>query len=194
MSTDEELLAEHVRGNEAAFAELTKRYQQELFTFLQRFVYDAAAAEDLFQEAFFQVYKNAGMFDPERRFRPWLFTIAANKARDYLRAQNRRSTQSLDSQAGTDENSNSFVDLLDSEAASPQEELESAEAIATVKEIIGKMPAIYREAILLSYFQRFAYKQIAEMLGIPAGTVKSRLHSGLAYIAREMRKREGPAK
>ena len=90
--TDEQLLADYVRGNEAPFAELVRRYQPELFSFLMRFVSDPATAEDLFQETFIQVHRSAASFDPTRRFRPWLFTIAANKARDYLRASSRRTT------------------------------------------------------------------------------------------------------
>ena len=78
MITDEQLLADYTRGDQAAFAALATRYQQELFAFLYRFVSDAAAADDLFQETFVQVHKNARNFDPERKFRPWLFTIAAN--------------------------------------------------------------------------------------------------------------------
>ena len=80
MVTDEQLLAQYTDGDQRAFAELIRRYQQELFAFLCRFVADAAA-DDLFQETFLQVHRNAGTFDADRRFRPWLFTIAANKAR-----------------------------------------------------------------------------------------------------------------
>src|SRR6476469_6095528 len=97
--TDEQLLADYARGgpeSSRAFAELIRRYQQELYAFLCRYVSDSAAAEDLFQETFIQVHRNAGSFDPERRFRPWLFTIAANKARDHLRSIGRHATQSLD--------------------------------------------------------------------------------------------------
>ncbi len=84
MATDEDLVADFVAGNQAAFAELVERYRRELFSFLQRFINEAALAEDLFQETFIQVYRSAPTFDSTRRFRPWLFTIAANKARDHL--------------------------------------------------------------------------------------------------------------
>ena len=82
----DELLVEQYRvGNQQAYRILVERYQQELYHFLARFVSDAAIAEDLFQEAFLQVHLSIDSFDTSRRFRPWLFTIAANKARDYLR-------------------------------------------------------------------------------------------------------------
>lgn len=191
MVTDEQLLANYTRGDHAAFAELVRRYQQELFAFLQRFVGDAATAEDLFQETFVQVHRNAESFDPERRFRPWLFTIAANKARDYLRSAGRRTTQSLDNVTGSDEEATTFLDLMQSSAPPPVSELVAAEDIAKVQEVLKAMPAIYREVLVLSYFHRFAYKEMADMLGVPLGTVKSRLHAALAYFAKAWKLRYG---
>ena len=76
MVTDEQLLVSYAGGDQTAFSVLIHRYQQELFAFLARFVADATAAEDLFQETFIQVHRNAKNFDAERKFRPWLFTIA----------------------------------------------------------------------------------------------------------------------
>ncbi len=191
MVTDEQLLADYLQGDKSAFAELVRRYQQELYSFLQRFVADATIAEDLFQETFIQVYRNAGLFDPQRRFRPWLFTIAANKARDYLRSSGRRASQSLDNTTGRDDAS-AFIDLMQSESPPPPEELIAAEDIAKVQEVLQTMPAIYREVLILSYFHRFAYKEIAEMQGVPLGTVKSRLHAALASFARLWKSRYGP--
>ena len=81
--TDENLLAEHLAGDPTAFRELTERYSRELIHFLTRFLGSRAAAEDVFQETFLQVHTSAETFDGARRFKPWLFTIAANKARDY---------------------------------------------------------------------------------------------------------------
>lgn len=190
MVTDEQLLADYLAGDQSAFAELVRRYQQELFAFLQRFVADRAMAEDLFQETFIQVHRNARSFDPERKFRPWLFTIAANKARDYLRSSGRRSVQSLDNTAGADE-ATTFLDLMESDAPPPAETLTTAEDIAKVQQVLAELPAIYREVLLLSYFHHFAYKQIAEMLGVPLGTVKSRLHAALAQFAKTFRARFG---
>ena len=188
MVTDEQLLASYVGGDQAAFAELVRRYQQEMYAFLHRFVGDAAIAEDLFQETFVQVHRNAGTFDPERRFRPWAFTIAANKARDYLRSSGRRAAQSLDNTTGTDETT--FLDLMESDVAAPPEDLSSAEDVAQVKQVLAELPAAYREVLLLSYFQQFAYKQMAEMLDIPLGTVKSRLHAAVASFAKVYKARQ----
>ena len=167
MFTDEQLLSQHSAGDQRAFGELIGRYQQELFAFLARFVSDSAAADDLFQETFIQVHRNAKSFDQNRRFRPWLFTIAANKARDHLRATGRHSTQSLDSTTGQGDESTAFVDLMDSGFAPPQHELSGAEDVVAVRRVLAALPDHYREVLVMSYFHQFAYKEIAEMLHIP---------------------------
>jgi RNA polymerase sigma-70 factor (ECF subfamily) len=182
--TDEQLLDAHTHGDQRAFPELLARYQQELFAFLYRFVTDAAAADDLFQETFVQVHRNASTFDASRRFRPWLFTIAANKARDLLRSTGRHRTQSLDNATGNAEEGTTFLDLMQSDMAPPPIELQHGEDIAAVQKTLAGLSPIYREVLVMSYFHGFAYKEIADMLAIPLGTVKSRLHAALASFAK----------
>lgn len=186
MLTDEQLLVGYASGDQRAFGELIRRYQQELFAFLARFVSDSAAADDLFQETFIQVHRNANTFDPNRKFRPWLFTIAANKARDYLRSSSRRSAQSLDQAVGRsgDDEAPAFIDMMDSGMAPPPRELAQAEDVAAVQRVLADMPPHYREVLVMSYFHQFAYKEMADMLEIPLGTVKSRLHAALAAFAK----------
>lgn len=191
MAADEELVAAFVTGDQEAFAELVQRYRRELFSFLQRFINEATLAEDLFQETFIQVYRSAAKFDTKRRFRPWLFTIAANKARDHLRANVRRGTLSLDNVTGRDDQQATFMDLMESDMPAAPERLVDMEDADAVRQIIARMPTIYREVLLLSYYNRFAYKEIAEVLGIPLGTVKSRLHSALAMFGEAWSKRQG---
>ena len=89
--TDEELLALHRTGHPQAFRTLMGRYRDDLLRFLIRFMGDRQAAEDVFQESFFQVHLSADTFDETRRFKPWLFTIAANKGRDHHRKNARTS-------------------------------------------------------------------------------------------------------
>lgn len=190
MVTDEELLVGYARGDQHALTELIRRYQKELYAFLARFICDGPAAEDLFQETFIQVHRNAASFDAARRFRPWLFTIAANKARDYLRASTRHQTRSLDSAIGHAEESPALIDLMDSGMAPPPGQLSRAEDVAAVRKVLAELPGHYREVLVMSYFHGFAYKEMADMLGIPLGTVKSRLHSALAAFARGFKERE----
>ena len=179
--TDEQLLQSALRGELNSFRRLVERYQRELFHFLVHFLGNRSAAEDTFQETFLQVYESAAQFDATRKFRPWLFTIAANKARDLLRAQSRRRTEPLQALLRPEQNDGgSFADLLKSQAPAPPDALELAEVRLRVRKIIASMPDSLREILLLSYFHQFPYKQISDILGIPLGTVKSRLHASVA--------------
>jgi RNA polymerase sigma-70 factor (ECF subfamily) len=182
--TDEELLSSYREGNRSSFAALVERYQRELFHFLVRFLGDRAAAEDIFQETFLQVHQSADQFDLQRRFRPWLFTIAANKARDLMRSQARRPTNPLQANiSGGDDESGQFIDLMESADPMPGEAMEREELQKVVQKTVEGMPEHLREILLLSYFHQFPYKEISDILGIPLGTVKSRLHAAVAYFA-----------
>ncbi len=182
--SDEQLLSAYRAGDRDSFALLMERYQRELFHFLVRFLGDRASAEDVFQETFLQVHQSADQFDPQRRFRPWLFTIAANKARDLMRSQARRPTSPLQASISPgDDDSGEFIDLMESTVAMPGEPMEKQELQELVHGTVMGMPEHLREILLLSYFHQFPYKQISEILGIPLGTVKSRLHTAVAHFA-----------
>lgn len=188
--TDEQLLQDYREGDTAAFRTLIGRHQEDLIRFLVRLTGDRQAADDIFQETFLQVHISADTFDPARRFKPWLFTIAANKARDMLRKRVRR--QEVDISAPVhrggrnsgDEGGQAFVDLMQVDIPAPEEGLEARERDRLVQQAIDRMPLPLREILLLAYFQRLSYAQIAEELQIPLGTVKSRLHSAVAAFAK----------
>lgn len=191
--SDEELLRLHRTGQTGAFEALMNRYSGELFRFLVRFLRDRALAEDVFQDTFLQVHLAAEGFDVSRRFKPWLFTIAANKARDAMRSRSRRRAAPLDAQmsAGGDQEA-TFVDLLAAEVELPGAQMENREVRLAVQEVVMEMPENLRDVLLLSYFHQLSYKDIAEVLGVPLGTVKSRLHAAVGQFARRwesMRKR-----
>ncbi len=181
--SDEQLLAEYRAGDKTKFAVLVLRYQRELYHFLVRFLGDRAAAEDVFQETFLQVHQSADQFDPTRRFRPWLFTIAANKARDLIRSQARRPTNPLQASISGDDDSGEFIDLMQAASSMPGEPMEREELQQQVQKTVMGMPEHLREILLLSYFHQFPYKQIGDILDIPLGTVKSRLHAAVAHFA-----------
>ena len=181
--TDEFLLNAYTGGDREAFAQLMERYRSELHGFLSRFLGSSSAADDVFQETFLQVHLAAGQFDSTRTFKPWLFTIAANKARDWHRRQKRRRAASLDAPAGGDADGARMVDLMQSDAEAPADMLEGTETRQRVKEVVDDLPALYREVLQLNYFQRMSYQQISEVLGVPLGTVKSRLHAAVATFA-----------
>ncbi|MCE9590002.1 MAG: RNA polymerase sigma factor [Planctomycetes bacterium] len=182
--TDEALVHRYQSGDVHAFETLVARYQVELFHFLARFTGNRTTADDLFQETFLQVHISAENFDTERRFRPWLFTIAANKARDHLRRNHRRQTSSLSAPVnGYGDEGGEFVDLMQADLEQPPEEVERREVQEMVRETVRLMPEHLREILLLAYFHQFAYKEVADMLQIPLGTVKSRLHAAVAAFA-----------
>jgi len=181
--SDEQLLQQYIDGNRAAFALLLKRYERELFHFLVRFLGDRAAAEDVFQESFLQVHQSAAQFDLTRRFRPWLFTIAANKARDLIRSQSRRPTTPLQATMNGSDDGGQFVELLEAAIPLPDQPLQQQELQAAVQKSVMDLPEHLREILLLSYFHQFPYKQISDILQIPLGTVKSRLHAAVALFA-----------
>ena len=194
--SDEQLLESYKRGEKQGFAQLVERYQRELFHFLVRFLGDRAAAEDVFQETFLQVHQSAATFDSSRRFRPWLFTIAANKARDLMRSQARRPTNPLQATISSDEESGQFIDLMQANAEMPGEKMEKEELQKQVQKTVMNMPDHLREILLLSYFHQFPYKQIGDILQIPLGTVKSRLHAAVAHFAdrwRTVQQNKSPA-
>ena len=182
--TDEALVEAYLQGDRAALAELIGRFRQDLLNFLTRYLNSHAAAEDVFQETFLQVHLSADMFDPTRRFRPWLFTIAANKARDYHRKHNKRTSVSLSAWVNKNEEGSSFVDLLEADLPNPDAPVLDAERSRLVRGVVDSLPAHLREILLLSYFQRLSYGQIAGTLHIPLGTVKSRLHTAVATFAK----------
>ena len=170
-------------GDEAAFAQLVKRYEKELYNFLLRFLSQPSLAEDVFQETFLQVHISAATFETDRRLRPWLYTIAANKARDLLRSRGRRPTvqvTAIDDETG----SSQLWDNLLRDETTAEDIYEKAQKKQLVRDVIAKLPEHLREILILAYFNQLAYKEIAEVLEIPLGTVKSRLHAAVASFAR----------
>ena len=185
--TDEKLLEEYVAGKTTGFELLVRRHTQELHRFVLRFTGDSVAAEDVVQETFLQVHGSARAFDPSRRFKPWLFTIAANKARDYLRRRSRRREVPFDAQISNNDDGQRFLDLLSGDDVLPHEDLLFEEKRRVIRDIIGAMPTKLSEVLILAYYHRFAYKEIAEVAVIPLGTVKSRLHAAIVHFGQRYR-------
>ena len=186
--TDAELLARYAKGDESAFRELVDRYKNSLYAFLHRFIGQQSLVDDVFQETFIQLFNSMDSFDTSRPLRPWLFTIAANKAKDALRKQQRTAAISIGTMA--DPGEMSFGDVLNSLTSDkelPYDQLIDEEAAAKVREVIAKMPENLREILVLSYFHKFSYKQMTEILSIPIGTVKSRLHSAVGRFAKDFK-------
>jgi len=184
--TDAELLSRYMTGDEAAFREIVGRYKNSLYAFLKQFLNRHDLVEDVFQETFMQLFASRESFDTSRPLRPWLFTIAANKAKDALRKWQRTTAVPIGTMG--DPQDLSFDDMLNtvtSDTTMPEDELQRDETASRVGRIITDMPENLREILILAYFQKFSYKQMAEVLSIPIGTVKSRLHTAVGRFARE---------
>lgn len=190
-TTDEQLVLRYRTGETAAFQTLVSRHHDDLIRFLIRLTGNRAIAEDAFQETFLQVHLSADTFDVTRRFKPWLFTIAANKGRDALRRNARRRTLDLSAPiagAGSrDDGARTYVDLMEIDVPPPHQGLDESEQSESVQAALDQLPWSLREILLLAYFQRMSYNQIADSLGIPLGTVKSRLHSAVAAFAKKFK-------
>ncbi|MFC1783721.1 RNA polymerase sigma factor [Planctomycetota bacterium] len=181
--TDEKLLVLFRNGDENAFAQLVKRYEKELYNFLLRFLGQSSFAEDVFQETFLQVHISAGRFQENRRFRPWLYTIASNKARDHLRSRARRPTVQISAQ-DDEQDVGSLWDYLLTDQTTAEDIYIEKQQKEKVREMVGKLPDNLRQILILAYFSKLSYQEMADVLEIPLGTVKSRLHSAVAHFGR----------
>ncbi len=183
---DVELMKRYAAGDEGAFQELVRQYKDSVYAFLRRFLNNRDLVDDVFQETFMQLYVSRDTFDQSRPLRPWLFTIAANKAKDALRRSQRVDATNLGSMFDSDEHSiDDVLNTLDHDDRMPYDDLIREETAAQVRRIIVRMPVKLREILILAYFNKFPYAEIAGILGIPVGTVKSRLHIAVNRFAED---------
>ncbi|OHB73358.1 MAG: RNA polymerase subunit sigma-70 [Planctomycetes bacterium RBG_13_63_9] len=184
--TDEQLLLEYrSQGDRNAFDELVRRYERELYGYLRRYLGDAEMAEDVFQQTFLQVHLKCGQFEPGRTVRPWLYTVATNQAIDLQRRNRRHRMVSLDrhSAAESENHAGPLLELLDSPEPNPSDEAELAERRDQVRRAIEDLPEQTRQVVILVYFQGLKYREAAEVMSIPVGTVKSRLHAAIRKLS-----------
>lgn len=183
------LLAYRSRGDRRAFEELVHRYEGELYNYLRHYLGDAEMAEDAFQATFLQVHLKCDQFEPGRRVRPWLYTVATNQAIDAQRRNRRHRTVSLDRRAGgegCDYDSGTLGELLDGRERDPGDLSESLEDGETVRRAVDELPEPLRQVVALVYYQGFKYREAADVLAIPVGTVKSRLHAAMGKLTQEL--------
>jgi RNA polymerase sigma-70 factor, ECF subfamily len=183
--SDEELLLAYCDRKEAeSFDELVHRYEKELYSYLRRYLGDAALAEDAFQGTFLQVHLKCGQFERGRKFRPWLYAIATHQAIDVQRRNKRHRGVSLDQQrAGADRDDvGSLLSMLQSHEQSPPANLEACERREWIRQTLEQLPEPLRIVVVLVYYQGVKYREAADVLKIPVGTVKSRLHAAILKL------------
>lgn len=171
MQTDEDLARSLQRGNQMALARLVERHHSLLLGFLYRMTGgDRALAEDLVQESFVRVLRGITYYQYPRPFKPWLYTVATHLARDYYKQAEMRHTLSMsDDVPELETDAPETLLLLDSEARQ-------------VAAAITRLPDHQREVLILRYYQELSLLEIAEIVDVPVGTVKSRLSLGLKRL------------
>lgn len=180
---DEDLLRRfRVDDDTAAFESLVHRYEQELFSYLRRYCGNAEMAEDVFQATFLQVYLKKENFEDGRRFRPWLYTIATNQAIDAQRRNRRHRMVSIDQRANGDDDVGALVEMLAGRDQTADDQMADEESREWVRSAVADLPESLKSTVLLVYHQGMKYREAADVLGIPVGTVKSRLHAALLKL------------
>ena len=166
-NTDGELITRAISGMEDGFEELVRRYQRPIINYVYRMLGNYDASLDVTQEIFIKVYNSMQRYSPEYRFSTWLYKIAHNAAIDYLR-RNSNHTQSLEieNEEGT------YQVEFESKRLNPEQEREHSEWREEIETVVKRLPAGYRELILLRHNNDLSYDEIAEVTNLPLGTVK----------------------
>ena len=169
---DAELVVRALAGREDGFEELVRRYQRPIVAYVYRMVGDYDAALDLAQEVFIKVYNSLGRYRSEYKFSTWIYRIAHNSAIDHLRRQGASRTEEMEV-AG--EGGSTFEKPLASKSPTPEQETERGERRAEIEEVVAQLTPAYRELIVLRHSHDLSYDEIAEVTGLPLGTVKNRI-------------------
>jgi RNA polymerase sigma-70 factor (ECF subfamily) len=187
-------LAERCRtGDGAAWAELVRTQNRRVYSLCYRFTGDQADAEDLTQDVFLKVHRNLSNFDSAKgSFQTWLMTLARNLLVDHVRrSRNDRATDSLDANwQGEDDGPQPLSDKLEDTGPSAYARAANRELSAIIQQALCQLSPELREAVVLRDLQDLDYKEIASVLRVPEGTVKSRISRGRAELARLLERRK----
>ncbi len=178
---DSELVSEARKGSQRAYAEIVERYQRPLFSLVVRMVKAPELAEDLCQEAFVKAFKALDSYDDGRKFSSWLFKIAHNTTIDHLRRK-RLQFESLDGDEESDRPSHAQT-VADEKALSPEMSAQSSDLGRVLELAIDQLREDYREVIVLRFVEGLAYQEIADITGLPLGTVKTNIHRARKDLA-----------
>ncbi len=180
--TDEQAMwrVQHA-DDHAAFARLVERWETPIQRLCARMTGDLHRAEDLAQEAFARVFSKRHAYEPGGKFSTWLWRIALNLCRDELRRRQRHPEMSLET--GHEAGDESGADELPAGTPSPAEAVAALEQAEVVRQALLRLPEHYRTVVVLRHYEGLKFNEIAEVLGIPDGTVKSRMSEGLSRLA-----------
>ncbi|MDD2753728.1 MAG: sigma-70 family RNA polymerase sigma factor [Candidatus Portnoybacteria bacterium] len=180
--SDEQLVGLYLTGNEEALETLIRRYFKRVFNFTARYIGSAKEAEDLTQEVFMKVWQGLRKFDQNRNFQTWMWRIVRNICVDYLRRKKPIAFSALEN----DKDGEQLSDKIADTGESIIEEINKKELAREMQEHLAKLSGHSREIILLRYGQRMTFKEIAELLGEPIDTVKSRSRRALLFLRKRI--------
>ncbi len=182
-ATDEELVARFVAGESSAFEEILGRYRDRVYQLVRWYPgTDAQEAEEVAQEVFVQVYRSARRFRGRSKFRTWLFALTRNVCRHQLRLRSRASKRRI----RVDAEETDLRQLPDG-GPGPLDQIELDERRELLRRAVERLDPLYRTVLMLRDWEELSYREIAEVLGIPLGTVRSRLHNARAALAAELK-------
>ncbi|RRN69148.1 RNA polymerase sigma factor SigW [Peribacillus simplex] len=173
-----------LKGDHNAFGEIVEIYKDKVFQICFRMLGNRQEAEDLAQEAFVRAFVNIRSFNIQMKFSTWLYRIATNLCIDRLRKK--KPDYYLDAEVAGTEGLNMYSHVA-SDMAKPEEEVESLELQETIQVEIMKLPEKYRSVIVLKYIEELSLKEISEILDLPVGTVKTRIHRGREALRKQLR-------
>ena len=179
-------------GDMKAFEELITRYEQSLFNFIYRYMGDFHTAQDLFQETFYLIFKNRRSFNADLRFSTWAYRIATNVCIDELRKKRRELEVPLEENKLAHESSLQFTDRgvnPNPMGSSLEERLIKKDIEEKIKDLVNSLPEKLKAVFILSEYQELPCREIAKILEIPLGTVKSRLHNGFKQLVDLIKKK-----
>jgi RNA polymerase sigma-70 factor (ECF subfamily) len=181
--SDEDLLSRLQKGETVFFGLLVRRYERELYAYLRRYTGDAELAADVFQNTCLAVFRKIKHYQPGRAARPWLYTITTNQAIDAMR-QRSRQRENRGQDRATVELARALAETASANSTTrdPADTAALTEAQAQVRDAVAALPETLRQVVLLIYFQGMKYQDAADILNVPLGTVKSRLHAAHARL------------
>jgi RNA polymerase sigma-70 factor (ECF subfamily) len=195
-ATDEALLLRYRdEGDVEAFETLVHRYEKPLFNYLVRLLHNTSEAEEIFQTTFLRVHEKCQLFHKGRLVRPWIYSIATNSAIDRLRKEASHQKVSLDrDQTEEEAHAAKLINLVPSKMPQPLFQLEAREDAEWMRSAVDSLPESLRVTVLLAYFQGLKFREVAEILKVPLGTVKSRLHRALVMLNTAWRRNHAGAR
>jgi RNA polymerase sigma-70 factor, ECF subfamily len=172
------------KGDQNAFGEIVELYKDKVFQLCYRMLGNRHEAEDIAQETFIRAYVNINSFNINLKFSTWLYRIATNLCIDRIRKK--KPDYYLDAEVSGADGLTMYSQIA-ADTALPEEELESLELQETIQKEISKLPEKYRSVIVLRYIEELSLNEISEILDLPLGTVKTRIHRGREALRQQLR-------